>query len=76
MAMCVHAVLAQQCVHGEIRLARNSTPFEGGIDVCVNNSVWGTVCNDFWGTNEIQVACRQLGFQVSGIKEDDNYNYS
>ena len=54
-------------MHGEIRLARNSTPFEGGIEVCVNNSVWGTVCNDFWGRNEIQVACRQLGFRVSGI---------
>ena len=62
------AGLGQPCMHGEIRLARNSTPFEGGIEVCVNNSVWGTVCNDFWGRNEIQVACRQLGFRVSGIK--------
>ncbi len=59
------ASLAQQCSNGEIRLARNSTPFEGGIDVCVG-TVWGTVCNDFWGPNEVRIACRQLGFQVSG----------
>ena len=58
-------VSTQQCTHGEIRLSRNSTPFEGGIDVCVNSS-WETVCNYFWGPKEIQVACRQLGFQVSG----------
>lgn len=30
------------------------------------DTVWGTVCNDFWGPNEVRVACRQLGFQVSG----------
>lgn len=33
--------------------------------MCVE-TVWGTVCNDFWGPNEVRVACRQLGFQVSG----------
>ena len=35
------------------------------MEIC-NNNVWGTVCDDFWGTPDAQVACRQLGFQTAG----------
>ena len=61
---CPHTVKGQ-CTNGEIRLVMTSSKFEGGIEVCVNGE-WGTVCNDFWGTNEARVACRQLGFHISG----------
>jgi deleted-in-malignant-brain-tumors protein 1 len=34
------------------------------VEIC-NNNVWGTVCDNFWGTTDAQVACRQLGFSTT-----------
>ena len=59
--------IAQICDHGDIRLEDGPTMFEGRVEVCLDGQ-WVTVCNDFWGSNEIAVVCRQLGFQVTGEK--------
>ena len=36
------------------------------MEIC-NRNVWGTVCDDAWGTADAQVACRQLGFSTTGV---------
>ena len=54
------------CTQGDIRL-QGGTATSGRVEIC-NNNVWGTVCDDdFWGTTEARVVCRQLGFDGNGI---------
>ena len=69
---CVHAedagvscrTTGTTCTQGAIRL-QGGTAMQGRVEVC-NNNVWGTVCDDFWGAPDAQVACRQLGFSATG----------
>ena len=69
---CTHAEDAsvecsRECQDGEIRLRGGTNQFEGRVEICFNR-VWGTVCDDFWGTVDAAVACRQLGY--SGHSKD------
>ena len=53
------------CQDGEIRLAGGSTPYEGRVEICLNET-WGTVCDNSWDADDANVACGQLGFSRIG----------
>ena len=36
------------------------------LQICVSNS-WQAVCDDFWDCNNAIVACKQLGYNGTGI---------
>ena len=45
----------------DIRLISGSANNEGRVEV-FRNRQWQTVCDDGWGLNDANVACRQLGY--------------
>ena len=53
------------CNNGDVRLVGGNTQYEGRVEGCWNE-VWGTVCHDYWSTQDGIVACRQLGFSTTG----------
>ena len=53
------------CSTGDVRLVGGGVPNEGRVEICMNN-VWGTVCDDGWGSTDATVVCRQLGYSTNG----------
>ena len=48
---------------GTLRLV-NGRPNLGRVEICIGG-VWGTVCDDIFGSDNARVVCRQLGFSTS-----------
>ena len=60
-------IKAPSCfTEGEIRLRGGTTSREGRVEICLGG-VWGTVCDNGWGTADAHVTCRQLGFPTVGV---------
>ena len=54
------------CYEGDIRLLEGNSPTEGRVEVCLEGA-WGSVCHNGWNSAEATIACRQLGFSVTGM---------
>lgn len=54
------------CTEGSVRILDDNgmASLEGRVEFCHNN-VWGTVCDDFWGSQDAMVVCRQLNLSFS-----------
>ena len=48
-----------------MRLAGGNIANEGRVEICMKN-MWGTVCDDAWGSSDATVVCRQLGYLTEG----------
>ena len=53
------------CTDGDIRLIGGGTRNEGNVQICYRN-VWGSICDDYWDSNDGNVVCNQLGLQPYG----------
>ena len=59
----VFCFIIAPCTTGELRLAGSNIANEGRVEICMDN-LWGTVCDDSWGSADATVVCLQLGFSA------------
>ena len=59
-------IIAADCANGDIKLLGDGSNKHGALQVCFDQR-WGTVSGDGWTAVDTQVACRQLGFNSTGV---------
>ena len=47
------------CHQSALRLADGNTFDSGRVEICHDN-IWGTICDDYFGNTEAQVACKEI----------------
>lgn len=63
--VCPPSLCVGICEDGQIRLSGGSTVMEGRVEICFNET-WGTICDNFWTSNDGNVVCNELGFSRFG----------
>lgn len=58
-------------VQGDVKLIGRNSTNEGTVYVCMNG-YWGTVCDDYWGSNDARVVCTQLHLEGEGMHANNH----
>ncbi len=61
-------VTASQTSGEELRLVGGATANEGRLEILLDGQ-WGTVCDDYWGKADADVACRALGYAEGSVAD-------
>ena len=69
MCRCVYnhfllLLVPAECDDGDLRLVGGDNEFEGRLEICFDR-LWGTVCQDSFGSSDAAVACWDLGYMRS-----------
>lgn len=59
-------ICSTPCLYeGQLALFGGKTSMEGRVEVC-SDGQWGTVCDDYFDSNDARVICKQLGLPFEG----------